>query len=169
MIFNAILSVNHIFIIYTQFYNLLFPHRSCSIGLFSVGKHTPSSQTECSHFAPFVPIMALYGHFTDFDCLRKSRRVSFLRTISVKSGIEPVLLCQSNYTSTSWSTTSAIVLVSALKEQGNPKVCQKIQVYKGYISNIKISKNLHIFHLWKYYYKCCKICEYNTYFWLIKV
>jgi len=116
-----------------------------------------------------VPIMALYRHFTDFDCLRKSRRASFLRTISVKSGIEPVLLCQSNYTSTSWSTTSAIVLVSALKEQGNPKVCQKIQVYKGYISNIKISKNLHIFHLWKYYYKCCKICEYNTYFWLIKV
>jgi hypothetical protein len=81
------------------------------------------------------PIMALCGHFTDFDCLRKSRRASFLRTISVKSGIEPVLLCQSNYTSTGWSTTSAIVLVSALKEQGNPKVCQKIQVYKGTIWN----------------------------------
>ena len=55
MIFNAILSVNHIFIIYTQFYNLLFPHRSCSIGLFSVGKHTPSSQTECSHIRPLSP------------------------------------------------------------------------------------------------------------------
>jgi hypothetical protein len=30
-----------------------------------------------------------------------SHSASFLRTISVKSGIEPVLLCQSNYTSTS--------------------------------------------------------------------
>jgi predicted benzoate:H+ symporter BenE len=79
--------------------------------------------------------MVLCGHFTDFDYLRKSQRASFLRTISVKSGIEPVLLCQSNYTSTGWSTTSAIVLVSALKEQGNPKVCQKIQVYKGSIWN----------------------------------
>jgi len=85
--------------------------------------------------ASFVPIMVLCGHFTDFDYLRKSQRASFLRTISVKSGIEPVLLCQSNYTSTGWSTTSAIVLVSALKEQGNPKVCQKIQVYKGSIWN----------------------------------
>ena len=31
MIFNAILSVNHL-VIYTQFNNLLFPRKSCSIG-----------------------------------------------------------------------------------------------------------------------------------------
>ena len=91
----------------------------------------------------------------------------FCEPFSVKSGIEPVLLCRSIVTSTGWLTTSTPLIV--LKKQGNPKVCQKIQVYKGNISNTKISKNLHIFHLWKYHYKWCKICKYNTYFWLIKV
>ena len=74
MIFNAILSVNHIFIIYTQFYNLLFPRRSCSIGLFSVGKYTPSSQTECSHNRPICPhLVRLVGILLNrqfrFGCL----------------------------------------------------------------------------------------------------
>jgi hypothetical protein len=116
MIFNAILSFNHL-VIYTQFNNLLFPRRSCSIGFpYPLESIHPVRKPNVVIFASFVPIMALYGHFTDFDCLRKSRRASFLRTISVKSGIEPVLLCQSNYTSTSWSTTSALLRVKETRQ-----------------------------------------------------
>ena len=101
MIFNAILSVNHL-VIYTQFNNLLFPRRSCSIGfpypLESIHPVRKPNVVISPHLSPYG---SLGGHFTDFDFLRKSQRASFLRTISVKSGIEPVLLCQSNYTSTS--------------------------------------------------------------------
>jgi hypothetical protein len=116
-------------------YNLLFPRRSCSIGfpypLESIHPVRKPNVVILPHLSPYG---SLVGHFTDFDFLRKSQRASFLRTISVKSGFEPVLLCRSNYTSTGWLTTSTPLIV--LKKQGNPKVCQKIQVYKGTVSNI---------------------------------
>ena len=127
MIFNAILSVNHIFIIYTQFYNLLFPHRSCSIGLFSVGKHTPSSQTECSHIRPICPHMVrlvgiLLNRLFRFGCL-------FCEPFSVKSGIEPVLLCQSNYTST-------FVHIRAARNKTTQKSVRKYKFIKKSVNKI---------------------------------
>ena len=126
---------NFIHNLYLVDINLLFPRKSCSIGyryplesIDSVRKLNLVIFAHCPLLSA-TPYGSLGGHFTDFDCLRKSQRASFLRTISVKSGFEPVLLCQSNYTSTGWSTTSTPLIV--LKKQDNPKVCEKIQVYKG--------------------------------------
>ena len=137
---------NFIHNLYLVDINLLFPRKSCSIGyryplesINSVRKlnlvifaHCPLvSATPIWFYVGILLISTFWNSVLDNSVSRKSRRASFLRTISVKSGIEPVYLSWSNYTSTGWSTTSALVLISALKEQDNPKVCEKIQVYKG--------------------------------------
>ena len=89
---------NFIHNLYLVDINLLFPRKSCSIGyryplesIHSVRKLNVVIFAHCP-LVSATPHMVLCGHFTDFDCLRKSRRASFLRTISVKSGIEPVYL-----------------------------------------------------------------------------
>ena len=98
MIFNAILSVNHL-VIYTQFNNLLFPRKSCSIGFpYPLESIHPVRKPNVVIFAPFVPIWFTWWAFYWID--NSVLDVFFLRTISVKSGIEPVYLRQSNYTST---------------------------------------------------------------------
>ena len=105
MIFNAILSVNHL-VIYTQFNNLLFPRRSCSIGFpYPLESIHPVRKPNVVIFA-HCPLLSATPHMVRLvgilliSTVCGSHSASFLRTISVKSGIEPVLLCQSNYTST---------------------------------------------------------------------
>jgi hypothetical protein len=106
MIFNAILSVNHL-VIYTQFNNLLFPRKSCSIGFpYPLESIHPVRKPNVVIFA-HCPLLSATPHMVRLlgilliSTVCGSHSASFLLTISVKSGFEPVLLCRSNYTSTS--------------------------------------------------------------------
>ena len=90
---------NFIHNLYLVDINLLFPRKSCSIGyryplesIDSVRKLNLVIFAHCPHMVRLVGIL-LNRQFR-FGCL------FFLRTISVKSGIEPVFLRRSNYTST---------------------------------------------------------------------
>jgi hypothetical protein len=59
MIFNAILSVNHL-VIYTQFNNLLFPRKSCSIGFpYPLESIHPVRKPNVVIIASFVPLYRL--------------------------------------------------------------------------------------------------------------